>query len=255
VQQVANDAISALYGDEVSIVDQLFPDVNAAWGGLGDVFSWVSGVFSKLWSIISNVVHWILHNLIPDIIDVLHTLRDKLKAWLAPIVNYIKFQKAWLDALYQNVIKPVLTFLQRLRGVLVLFRLFHMKWAEELDQYIAGIESRITQAFLRMRGDINMLANWINYIIDPTGIFQPYPFMLSAISSVNQLWALIMDAPSWQLGAVDQQNAQTSSVSGYYGNVITEIQGRAGGATAYDLSRQTQITEAFQADGYKIGGG
>src|SRR5277367_2322563 len=181
VTQMVNGAIGGLYNIDTAIGNADFGGLSNIWGSLSAVWSWLGGVFSALWNMITNIVHWIMHTLLPDLVAWVNEIRAKITAWLQPLIQMIKFEIAWLDAVYNNIIKPMLNLLQRLRSFLVIFRLMGLGWANTLDQWLASLENRITAAFLQARQDIGVLANWVNYIIDPTGLYNIPLLLLSQL--------------------------------------------------------------------------
>jgi len=251
-EQVANDAIVALYGVDVAIVD----GANAA---IGDVYGAMSAFpvgISQIWQTIEAAWHdlWTgnFKGLLSDLVALIHEIEADLKYILQPLINWIRFEKAWLDMLYNNVIKPLMNLIQRIRQTLVIFRLLHIGWATTLDQWLAQLEGRISQAFLQARQDINTLANWVNYIVDPTGLFNIPLMLLTQLQTVPQLYAALAAIPSVLLGAADQQAQSVSAASGQRTNILAEIQSRAAGATADDLTAYNAVLAAFQADGYNV---
>ena len=250
VTQTVNAAIGGLYSVDAAVAEAAFGGLSAIWGALENVWTWLGGVFSNLWNMITNVLRWIMHTLLPDLVRWVNEIRAKITLWLQPLIKLIKFEMAWLDMVYQNIIKPMLLLIQRLRSMLVVFRLLHIGWATSLDQWLASLENRISAAFIQARQDIGVLANWINYVIDPTGLFNLPLLLLSQLQTLPQLWAALANIPSVAIGAVDAQTQATSAASGTQANVLSEMNGRAGGATADDLSRYTDILALYQADGY-----
>jgi len=243
---------AALYGVLADVAGQ----VEAAFGGLGAMLgsleTALKNFFAALWNWLQNVVEWILHTLLPAIQAAINKIRTFLQNLLAPIVKWIQWEKAWLDNIYNQLIKPLMVFIQRLRSILIVFRLLGFKWASTLDTYLANLESRINNAFLKVRQDVNTLANWIDYIVDPTGLFRVYPFILSAINSASQLWAVVTNAPAIIVSAAEQQAQAAAAASGKKSNATTDIDGRIDGPTAADQARFNQIVAIYQGDGYTI---
>jgi hypothetical protein len=143
-----------------------------------------------------------------------------------------------------------MNFLQRIRAILVIFRLLHMKWAEALDQYIADLENRINQAFLSVESDLGRVEQWLQFFADPAGVFNPIPFLNAAILSVTQLYAVLASLPSVALGAGTLQQQQTAAQSSTYGSVVSIMQQRASGPTADDLEGYGAYVQGFNNLGY-----
>jgi hypothetical protein len=104
--------------------------------------------------------------------------------------------------------------LQRLRRVLVLFRLLGFKWAQKLDARIQAIETALTNSFLAVFTNLNRLADWINFILDPFGLFQPSVWLRSIAQSVGAIIGIVygtMNDPGYA-----PASAQYVTPGGYY---------------------------------------
>ena len=247
--QVFTNALAAIFGNLGDFINSILGDV---WGALGEVAQQLGKIFQLLWNWIRDAVHWILHNALPTIQSWINTIRHKLSTLLHPIIAWLQaWKKAW-DQYYQQVLRPVLNFIQRLRSILVIFRLLHLKWATELDNYLVQAETKIQTTFLQIRGEITTLLNWVNWILDPTGLFQPVTYVLSAIQTAGQMLAVLWGAQNVpvdpatakaqaQVAASGLKTNATASFNSYYSN----------GLSADDQARQAQIQALYQNDGWR----
>jgi hypothetical protein len=250
VGSLATNVVQILYQILTTIGQALWAAVQVIWSALEAVFSWLGGIFKALMGWMENAVRWLFSTALPAIRDFINKIVAKVQAFLQPLINYLKMQIQAINQLYNNVIRPFMNLLQRLRGFLMIFRLFHLRFAQELDQYLAGLEARINGAFLAVQGDIGRLLQWVEWIASPAGLLAPANFLLGAINSLSQLWALLRNLPSVALGAQTQQQQQTASQSGLLTNVQAEMKARAGGLTATDLADHAAIVAGYQKDGY-----
>jgi hypothetical protein len=250
VEQMVNAAIGGLYNIDVAVANADFGGGSVIWGALQNVWSWLGGVFSALWNMVTNIIHWIMHTLLPDLVAWINEIRAKITAWLQPLIQMIKLEIQWLDQVYNNVIKPMLNLIQRIRSFLVIFRLMGLGWANTLDQWLADLENRISAAFLQARQDIGVLANWINYVIDPTGLFNIPLFLLTQFQTLPQLWAALIDGMTAEVGAVTAQTQATAASSGLFSNAYATLQAQSGGPTQDNLTRYSAVSQLYQSDGY-----
>jgi len=252
VSQLVLAAMGGLYGVDVSIGNAAFGGIQSIWTGLVALWNWVEGVFQNLWTLITSALRWLFHTLLPDLVRWINEIRAKITQWLQPLVNWIKLEKAWLDMVYNQIIKPMLNLIQRLRSLLVIFRLLHIGWATALDQWLAQLEGRISAAFLQARQDINTLANWVNYIIDPTGLYNIPLFLLSQLQTLPQVWAALAQIPNVAVGAATAQAQISMGQSGLKANAQAEINSAASGPTADQLTRYSAIMAMYSGDGYTV---
>src|SRR5215471_3098732 len=176
---------------------------NSLLGGLGDA---VHSVFSGLWTWLTNLWQWLNDHLIQKLKDLIDKIKDKLTKIFGPLLCHLKIEIDAYKKLWNTYVKPIFDFLQRVRRVLVIFRLLGFKWAKKLDQRIVALENAITQSFLGVLANLNRLADWINFIIDPFGLIQPNVWLGSIAQSVGAMIGIVfgqMSSTSFQSTAFD----------------------------------------------------
>jgi hypothetical protein len=250
IEEVAVNVDTSLYGVISSLSGLAWNGLSDVWGILNTIWGWLKSFFSALLHWLENAARWILQTALPAIQAFIQKILARLKAFLQPLINYIKAQIRFIQQVYNNVVKPFMNFLQRIRAILVIFRLLHIKWATVLDQYIADLENRINSAFLSVEGDLGRVEQWLQFFADPAGVFNPFPFINAAILSITQLYAMLSSLPSSALGAGTLQQQQNMADSSTYSSVQSVMQQRASGSTADDLSRYDGFVQGFNSLGY-----
>ncbi len=253
IDQVVGAAIGGLYNIDTTIFSALDSVLSGLWGILQDVWHWLGGIWQALKNFILNSIHWVMHTLLPDLVRWINEIRAKITAWLQPLIKYLKLEKQMLDGFYNNVLRPILNLIQRLRSILMIFRLLHIQWATTLDQYLADLESKITGKFLELVEGLQMVSNWINWLTDPTGLFNIPLLLLSNLQTLPQLWAALWDQQSTPIGAQDAANQTAMAQSGVYSNAKSDITSRGSTPTTDDLTRYTAVSQLYVADGYTKG--
>jgi len=254
IQEMINAAVGGLYDVDTAVANAAFGGDNFLWGIFGTLWNWMKGVLASLWQYLTDAIHWLFHTFFPDLVRWINEIRTKITQWLQPLIKWIQWERAWLANFWNTVLKPILNFLQAIRQLLVVFRLLGLKWATQLDQDIADIEGKITQGFLQMVAAVNVLANWINFLVGPGGLFAAPLLLLSTLQTLPQLWAALSNLPGVQPGAATIQQQQTDAQSGLWNNARTSVQSDASGPTADQESRFSQIVQLYQADGYTFTG-
>lgn len=253
IDQVVDGAIGALYDIDEVLLDAIKTLASWIWDALKAIWQFLSNVWGMLATWIKAGVHWLFHTLLPDLVRWVNEIRAKITAWLHPLIQWIQYERALLNQFYNNVLKPILNLIQRLRSILVVFRLLHLGWATRLDQYLADVEEQIAAKFLQMVQSVQMVANWINWLTDPTGLFNVPLLLLSQLQTLPQLFAALWGLGNSPLGAADLQSQQADAASGTYSNAQSDIIQRGSNPTTDDLTRYTDIVQLYQADGY-VGG-
>lgn len=189
-------AINAIIAFLRELVRVLAAVLNFLWAGelslgrfslLGDtaILKWFRHVFSSIFQ--AGMVNAIRHLL---------SLYQKLRAWLQKL-------KAWLDRLHAlqqkymvTALRRVINIIQRVRKVLVIFRLLHFKFAAKLDNWLAGIEGRIVSALFTVARKTNTLIAWLNWLFDPLGMIRRNVLVRSLAGALDDL-AIALTGRSW----------------------------------------------------------
>jgi hypothetical protein len=192
-----NLVLPIIWGDLQALADALKNAVSALWSALSSIWSWVK----LAWD-------WLHNHVIAPIQDWIQNVTEWFSEWITPLKQWID---QWIQLYrwyWQNIIKPGLDFIQRIRQFLLIFRLAGFKWAAELDAYLQGVEFKVEGAFLAVWQNLNMLADWINFLVDPFGNIQG-AVLLGSISPIAgaiyaTLWGL-------QNGSLDPGTAAWSA--------------------------------------------
>src|SRR5437667_4322924 len=145
----------------------LFGDITAVAGVLGSFIDWVKGALRAVIGFLGGLWTWLRDSILTKIISWIRRAYEWLHNLMQPLLRWIQMERALLYQLWNTYVKPIMDFIQRLRRALLIFRLLGFKWAKELDAYLVKLENKINRAFLGAFQNLNILADWINYILDP----------------------------------------------------------------------------------------
>lgn len=154
VQAIVN-ALNFLYDGELGIfgftVDGLIKIFKGLRNLLDQVFKvWVLGSLKHLFDLYSKLTAWV----------------RKLKAWLDKLRKLQQLQLLM-------ALRKYLDLIQRIRKILVVFKLLHIGIAKKLDNFLAKIEARITLSVFKLFQKQNEIIRWINLVADPRGLLAP----------------------------------------------------------------------------------
>lgn len=99
-------------------------------------------------------------------------LREKLEAILGPVLRVLRRIRELYDEWFNRIFGPILNLIQRLRQLLVVFRIFNVRWARRLDARLLRIESKIAESYLTIRRQLNLIASYVNMLMDPLGLIR-----------------------------------------------------------------------------------
>ncbi len=158
----------------------------------------VSELFGGLQRVVSLLGRALRH-ILSDIIHLrfLHLWQDYLRL-TAAVRRWYERHFGWLidlrrrfDAWFRRTVLPILNFLQNIRRILAVFRIFHLKFAEKLDRSIARLESRIIRNTLVLRQKINEVLTWANLILDPLRLIRQNPLWPTFVHASDSLLKLL----------------------------------------------------------------
>lgn len=184
------DAVNAI----ISFLQQL---VGAIVNALNFLFAGEQalGIFSfdglaQLWKILKKVGSLIWDAVLHKALIHLWELYQKLQA-------FVRKLKVWLDRFhalqrkYQvAAFRRVINLIQRARKILLIFRIFHFKFAKKLDGILTHIESLIIRREFDIARKMNEVIGWMNVILDPKRGLTHLPVFLAAGKSADAVLVL-----------------------------------------------------------------
>ena len=205
----------------------LLSNIFGLQGVLDGFIDWVKNALGSIVTWLGSLWAWLRDHVIDRLRDLFARIKDKLAKIFGPLKRMIDQYRRMLQQLWQIYVKPIYDFIQRLRRVLVIFRLLGFKWAKRLDARLVKIETAISDAFLAVWANLNQLSNWINYILDPFGLIQPNVWLKSIQQSVGAIIGIVtgrMTDPGFSGPA-----GHYSTPAGYYdaGAVKARVAARA----------------------------
>ncbi len=161
-------------------------------------------VFKSLKQILDDVIHGHLilalgH--LRDLIEKIQRWAKKLKAWLD---KWRKLQQQ----LHTKAFRDVINMIQRIRKILVVFRILHLKFATKLDNWLAGIEGKLTQREVENRRKINEIINYLDLILDPQVLLRQFTLAQSLYRYIRGLRGVLGIPESRPLTTMEQTTQQ-----------------------------------------------
>lgn len=181
------DVLSALLGNQAQVqglANAVSQVEQAAWANTINVATWGYGLFGGILGGLGDLIGGIakaLEGLFGSIIwGVIKKLFDAIKNWILNLRNWIKAHVAVLQQIQRNLDKArsqyfrkIIDIVQRIRKILIPFRLLHLAFAKKLDNYLVGIESDIGQKWAKLIQHQNQVLGVLNDIIDPRNLLRP----------------------------------------------------------------------------------
>lgn len=173
-----------LLGFLASIIDAIIQFLNALLSALVQALNFLFqgelGIFGFSAKGLESIYHG-LKNIMDQVFKVwvlkslshLLSLYQKLTAWVRKL-------KCWLDRLRRiqqlqlmQALRKYLNLIHRIRRILLVFKLLHIGIAKKLDNFLAGLESRLIGRVFSIIRKQNEIIKWINLVADPRGLIHP----------------------------------------------------------------------------------
>jgi len=163
VQQNAN----ILYYAFLTLLNILIAVINFLWRLIILLYNVMVFVFRTVLKFLLHIWTTYIKRAVTWLASHVQKLRAWLKRTITPIIKRLEKIKQWYD---QHILKQqlrILQMIQVMRRFLAILRLFHIKFANVLDQALADIQNRIQQNIALVRGTLNQIINTLSLVLDP----------------------------------------------------------------------------------------
>jgi hypothetical protein len=248
VHTIVNDALAGLWGAVVTSVDlavgSLFSEVQNALTAIGNAVKAAWNILSRLGGLILSFLgqmwYGVLHGLVLAVQDIAGGVKAVYEDVLKPLLGWLQQLRQKILDIWKRFIVPLLVIIQDIRRVLAILGAFHVAFAVKLDQKLGELEAKITQPLLLVLGAVNQVANWMNLIVTAGYLLQKpiwlWSFKAYAGESINlQMNAMNqplsaagaaalqgVNGPPTAAQAVSDFNTFVTSTSGPLQDVITQ---------------------------------
>jgi hypothetical protein len=249
------DALLSELGSVVAaIISFLQSLVQQLVAALNFLFATDQGIFGFSFAGQATILKWLKS--IWDALQktVFGSLLLHLKDLFGKLQDFVKKLKAWLDKLQQikkkyemAYFRKVIQILSRARKILTIFRFFHLKFAQRLDNWLATVEGRIAHYQILMGQKLNEITAWVNLVVDPRGALKTFPLVTGIIAALNVTWSGIFGVPFQGAGGKGQRPDPATSVTVTFPKTVADANSGSGSATQIQknfASRQTSFNAA-----------
>lgn len=154
------------------------------WANALNVAGWSFGLFGGVLGTLGSIIKTIgsaIEHLVKDIIfghllALVKAIRDLLKHLhdlIAPLVKELQTLQRQYNQIVGKQMRRYLDLIQRIRRILVPFRLLHLGFAKKLDAKLVALESDIGAKWARLIAHQNAVLGVLNVIVDPKQLLRP----------------------------------------------------------------------------------
>jgi hypothetical protein len=172
--------IGSIFGQLASLISSLFVALwnamvavfNFIWSALVTVVDAIVSVFKNVGSFFARMWTDYVKPAISGLFSSVIKLFDRLHRLLTPLLKWIQKIRKWYDTHILPMLMKELQLIQRIRQFLSVLRIFHVKWAQALDDKLLSLQGKITTTIEAVRGVLNTIINWIALVTDPSMIIR-----------------------------------------------------------------------------------
>lgn len=190
--------VGNLFGELASLLSELFAILWSAmvtlftflWNTLVAVFQFLVSVFQNVAKFFARAWTDFLKPAINAIFNFIGKIYSALHRLLAPLMKWIQKIRAWYDTHILPILMKQIQMIQRIRQFLTILRIFHVKWAQLLDDKLAAMQGKITDSIQIVRGYLNLIISWIGLITDQTNVIRRSvlgSWLLSNLSALKRI--------------------------------------------------------------------
>lgn len=137
--------------------------------------------------ILDDVIHLRFLHLLQDI----QALREKIQAWARRHPLLLRVLRSILHPTQTALIAQVLNTIQRLRQLLLIFRLFHLRFATELDRFLSRVEARVIRNTTSILRKVNEISSLLSLALNPFGIITRNPIFAVFTRALDSWFKLL----------------------------------------------------------------
>ncbi len=256
------DLLTSLFGGQ-NQVQELAQAVNqveqAVWANTINMAAWTLGAFGDIASTLGDLAKKIgeaLGHLGSIIFGHLKALIDAIIAWLkdirrriAALIAQYKALKKTYDAMVGAQMRKILDLIQRVRKILVPFRLLHIAFASNLDALLGKYESDLGAKWAKLVAFDTQVLGVLNDVLTPTALLKPGHLLGSLgmmISSVRQAVGAADVRSLFCLAPLGTPQPLVNPWSTTAALTLGNIQGNTGDYATYQAQRDTALRQYAQ---------
>lgn len=242
-------AIGAILQFLADLVAAIARALNVLFAGQQSIFGFSFAGLSDVWGGLKKILDHLLHDVILASLAKLYDFYKRILAWAKKL-------KAWLDKLHalqkkyeMAYFRKLIQILSRARKILTIFRFFHLKFAQRLDNWLATVEGRAARYQILLVKQLNLVTSWVNLIVDPRGALRTFPLVAGIIAALNVTWSGIFGVPFQGAGGAGGNTPASTSVSVTFPQTAADAKSSSGTAAVLHANYASQQTEWNAAAG------
>jgi chemotaxis regulatin CheY-phosphate phosphatase CheZ len=168
-----------------------------AYGAFGDVLHTLGDAIKKIGSALEHLLKDIIFGHLLALIKAIRDFLKHLHDLIAPLIKELQTLQRQYNQIVGKQMRRYLDLIQRIRKILVPFRLLHLGFAKKLDAKLVALESDIGKQWAKLIAHQNEILGVLDTIVDPRNLLRPG----STLGSLGAMIAAVHGA----IGAADMR--------------------------------------------------
>jgi hypothetical protein len=158
-----------------------------------DGLAWAGG---KIAAVLLSVKAFIartfgpLFEMLKKLVERVSRILDRI---IGPIIDFLDRVRDHVWAIYRDFVKPILDVIEFIRLPLRILSAFGVDWARKLDAKLAEVEDWIADNFRMVIGKLNKAIDFLDQIVDVTGLLKRITFVRTLMRDLGILDALLLN--------------------------------------------------------------
>ena len=167
----------------VDVIRAVTPIVRDVWQGLRSVINRVS---DSLVTFAKTVPRWarglyelVVKRVVPQLVQWYNRFKNFLQQTLRPVFDIIERVAEALDWVYERIVAPILTYLEKASAVFRALEQMGFEWAGAIRELIDKVGGQIERQFEQVVNHFNNFTDLLNDLLDPAGFIKAQPWFTS----------------------------------------------------------------------------
>lgn len=144
-----------------------------AFGLFGGILDALGNLIKSLGAFLEHLLITVIFGHLLALIRAIQALIKHLHNLIAPLIKWLQTLQKQYNAMMNQTLRKYIDLVQRIRKVLLPFRLLHLGFAQKLDAKLLGFEGRLGQMWASIIAHQNLVGQILNDIVDPRGLLRP----------------------------------------------------------------------------------
>lgn len=136
-------------------------------------FAWqIARALGKVLSALHTIWVRVIWPVLRQLPRAIGRLRRLIERDLPRLLKLIERIRQRVLEIYERWARPMLVTIQRIRRMLLILRLFRVKWAEQLDARLSQVQGKIMQPLAVALEHIALVEQWLNVVVNAEQLIQ-----------------------------------------------------------------------------------